>query len=72
MNLFAQNIVGRLSFISCTATTAAILENDFMINVDESKPTLKKISVRKDTLFFYSSLSVENEIYGLIKVFGCR
>ena len=38
----------------------------------ESKPILKNISVNKDTLFFYLSVSEDNEIYGLTKAFRCK
>lgn len=49
-----------------------ILENDFVIDMGESKPILKNISVNKDTLFFYTRVSMENETYGLIKAFRCK
>ena len=49
-----------------------ILENDLVINMGALKPILKNISVNKETLFFYLSVSKEKEIYGLIKAFICR
>ena len=49
-----------------------ILENDLVINMGALKPRFKNISVNKETLFFYLSVSEEKEIYGLIKAFICR
>ena len=49
-----------------------ILENDLVINMGALQPRLKNISVNKETLFFYLSVSKEKEIYGLIKAFICR
>ena len=49
-----------------------ILENDLVINMGALKPKSKNISVNKETLFFYLSVSKEKEIYGLIKAFICR
>ena len=49
-----------------------ILENDLVINMGALKHILKNISVNKDTLFFYLSVSDGKEIYGLTKAFRCR
>ena len=49
-----------------------ILENDLVINMGALKPRLKNISVNKETLFFYLSVSEEKEIYELTKAFRCR
>lgn len=49
-----------------------ILEKDLVIKMGESQPKLKDISVKKDTLFFYTRVSMENEVYGLTKAFRCK
>ncbi|MGI8634259.1 MAG: hypothetical protein ACR2KZ_02535 [Segetibacter sp.] len=50
----------------------AIVGNDLVINMGESKPRLKDVSVKRDTLFFYTKVSMEKEIYGLTKAFRCK
>lgn len=49
-----------------------ILENDFVIDMGESKFRMKDISVKDDTLFFYLSVSMRNDIYGFTKAFRCK
>ena len=38
-----------------------ILENDLVINMGALQPRLKNISVKKETLFFYLSVSKEKK-----------
>lgn len=46
-----------------------IAGNDLVINNGLSKPHLRNISVIKDTLFFETRVSIEEEIYGIVKAF---
>ena len=46
-----------------------IIGNDLVFYNGQSKPHLRNISVIKDTLFFESRVSLENEIYGVVKSF---
>jgi hypothetical protein len=47
----------------------SIIGNDLVINMGEKQPKLKNIAVYKDTLFFYTIISSEKEVYGLTKAF---
>jgi hypothetical protein len=49
-----------------------IAENDLIVDMGQSQFVLKDVSVKEDTLFFLSRVSMEREIYGLVKAFRCK
>jgi hypothetical protein len=47
----------------------SIAGNDLIIDEGLEQPLLKNVSVIKDTLFFYSIVSTEEEIYQVVRSF---